>query len=211
YSQRLRVGSSRSERRLIEALLLGCGLVSRSGLRGSGPLTAATRARPVLLSVVPLLALRRRLVGLLRLAETATRLPVPLREVLDAVTRHLHLRLPLVHVRAGDIAGNDYRVPLVDAETGDQVVMLAPESHVVDDVGELVVTALVVLLGPASGDDQVCDGDAVRLAVADLVCDLSSVDADGCVRHCSPWCWWWWVLRSGLRRVRRAVRPRPSA
>src|SRR5699024_9522957 len=66
YSQRLRVGSSRSERRLIEALLLGCGLVSRSGLCCGRPLTAATRARPVLLSVVPLLALRRRLVGLLR-------------------------------------------------------------------------------------------------------------------------------------------------
>src|SRR5699024_1164594 len=33
---------------------------SRSGLRGGGPLVSATRARPVLLSVVPLLALRRR-------------------------------------------------------------------------------------------------------------------------------------------------------
>src|SRR5699024_143938 len=138
YSQRLRVGSSRSERRLIEALLLGCGLVSRSGLRGSGPLTAATRARPVLLSVVPLLALRRRLVGLLRLAETATRLPVPLREVLDAVTRHLHLRLPLVHVRAGDIAGNDYCVALLAAATRGQAVMLAPECHGVRNAGALV-------------------------------------------------------------------------
>src|SRR5699024_9947086 len=157
YSQRLRVGSSRSKRRLIEALLLGCGLVSRSGLRGGRPL-AATRARAPLrrgLLRVVRPALRRRPVRLLRLTETATRLPVPLREVLDAVTRHLHLRLPLVHVRAGDIAGNDYRVPLVDAETRDQVVMLAPESHVVDDVGELVEAALVVLLGPASGDDQV--------------------------------------------------------
>src|SRR5690625_4149959 len=35
-------------------------LLSRSGLRGGGPLVSATRARPVLLSVVPLLALRRR-------------------------------------------------------------------------------------------------------------------------------------------------------
>src|SRR5699024_4859809 len=33
---------------------------SRSGLRGGGPLVAAASARPVLLDVVPLLALRRR-------------------------------------------------------------------------------------------------------------------------------------------------------
>src|SRR5699024_4561479 len=117
----------------------------------------------------------------------ATLPAVTLREVLDAVTRHLHLRLPLVHVRASHVPGDDHRVSLADAEPRDQVVMLAPESHVVDDVGELVETALVVLLGPASGDDQVCDGDTVRLAVADLLGDLSTVNTDGCVRHCSPW------------------------
>src|SRR5699024_12457948 len=60
YSQLLRVVSSSSKRRLVEPLLLGCGLVSRSGLRGGGPLVAAARTRPVLLDVVPLLALRRR-------------------------------------------------------------------------------------------------------------------------------------------------------
>src|SRR5699024_3040226 len=60
YSQLLRVVSSSSKRRLVEPLLLGCGLVSRSRLRGGRPLVAATRARPVLLDVVPLLALRRR-------------------------------------------------------------------------------------------------------------------------------------------------------
>src|SRR5699024_2525051 len=134
YSQRLRVGSSRSKRRLIEALLLGCGVVSRSG-KGGGRTVAggsdSAALRRGLLRVVRL-ALRRRPVRLLRLTETATPPPRPLREVLDAVARHLHLRLPLVHVRAGDIAGNDYRVPLVDAETRDQVVMLAPESHVID-------------------------------------------------------------------------------
>src|SRR5699024_4163495 len=60
YSQLLRVVSSSSKRRLVEPLLLGCGLVSRSGLRGGAPLVAAARTRPVLLDVVPLLALRRR-------------------------------------------------------------------------------------------------------------------------------------------------------
>src|SRR5699024_12595532 len=60
YSQPLRVGSSSSKRRLVETLLQGCRLVSRSGLRGGGPLVSATRARPVLLTVVPLLALRSR-------------------------------------------------------------------------------------------------------------------------------------------------------
>src|SRR5690625_1284976 len=63
YSQLLRVGSSSLKRGLIEALLSGRLiplLLSRSGLRGGGPLVSATRARPVLLSVVPLLALRRR-------------------------------------------------------------------------------------------------------------------------------------------------------
>src|SRR5699024_9212510 len=60
YSQLLRVVSSSSKRRLVEPLLLGCGLVSRSRLRGGRPLSPATRTRPVLLDVVPLLALRRR-------------------------------------------------------------------------------------------------------------------------------------------------------
>src|SRR5690625_4018803 len=63
YSQLLRVGSSSLKRGLIEALLSGRLiplLLSRSGLRGGGPLVSAIRARPVLLSVVPLLALRRR-------------------------------------------------------------------------------------------------------------------------------------------------------
>src|SRR5699024_9175435 len=111
YSQRLRVGSSRSERRLIEALLLGCGLVSGSGLLCGSP--RARRLRRALTVLrgglgIPGLTLRRRLVGLLRLAEPSTLPAVTLREVLDAVPRHLHLRLPLVHVRAGDIAGNDY-------------------------------------------------------------------------------------------------------
>src|SRR5699024_6183466 len=59
YSQLLRVVSSSSKRRLVEPLLLGCGLVSRSGLRGGGPLVAAASARPVLLGI-PLLALWRR-------------------------------------------------------------------------------------------------------------------------------------------------------
>src|SRR5699024_7724721 len=59
YSQLLRVVSSSSKRRLVEPLLLGCGLVSRSGLRGGRPLSPATRTRPVLLGI-PLLALRRR-------------------------------------------------------------------------------------------------------------------------------------------------------
>src|SRR5699024_27784 len=59
YSQLLRVVSSSSKRRLVEPLLLGCGLVSRSGLCGGRPLVAATRTRPVLLGI-PLLALRRR-------------------------------------------------------------------------------------------------------------------------------------------------------
>src|SRR5699024_8469024 len=59
YSQRLRVVSSSSKRRLVEPLLLGCGLVSRSRLRGGRPLSPATRTRPVLLGI-PLLALRRR-------------------------------------------------------------------------------------------------------------------------------------------------------
>src|SRR5699024_3272874 len=54
YSQLLRVVSSRSERHGVLPI------PSRSGLRGGGPLVAATRARPVLLDVVPLLALRRR-------------------------------------------------------------------------------------------------------------------------------------------------------
>src|SRR5699024_611377 len=59
YSQLLRVGSSSSKRRLVEPLLLGCGLVSRSRLRGGRPLSPATRTRPVLLGI-PLLALRSR-------------------------------------------------------------------------------------------------------------------------------------------------------
>src|SRR5699024_1208950 len=59
YSQLLRVVSSSSKRRLVEPLLLGCGLVSRSRLRGGRPLSPATRTRPVLLGI-PLLALRRR-------------------------------------------------------------------------------------------------------------------------------------------------------
>src|SRR5699024_2519052 len=42
YSQLLRVGSSSLKRRLIEPLLLGCGLVSRSGLRGGRPTITAT-------------------------------------------------------------------------------------------------------------------------------------------------------------------------
>src|SRR5699024_10688166 len=58
-SKLLRVGSSSSKRRLVEPLLLGCGLVSRSRLRGGRPLSPATRTRPVLLGI-PLLALRRR-------------------------------------------------------------------------------------------------------------------------------------------------------
>src|SRR5699024_3358093 len=48
------------ERRLIESLLRGGLLIPAAGLCGGGPLVAAPRARPVLLDVVPLLALRGR-------------------------------------------------------------------------------------------------------------------------------------------------------
>src|SRR5690606_14047587 len=81
----------------------------RSRLRGH--LIARLRAET--------LALRRRLIRLLRLAETAAP-SIVLGEVLDAVTRHLHLRLPLVHVSARHVAGDDHRVSLADAETRDQ-------------------------------------------------------------------------------------------
>src|SRR5699024_41367 len=64
YSQRLRVGSSRSERRLIETLLLGCGLVSRSGLCCGRPRALLLRRAITLLRgglCIPGLTLRRRL------------------------------------------------------------------------------------------------------------------------------------------------------
>src|SRR5690606_9985922 len=91
-----------SERRLIEPLLLGCGLVSRSGLCGGGPLSPAARARPVLLSVVPLLALRRRARrGLLPLLD---------RDDTETVSRRLRpllLLTVLVGVGAGLLRASD--------------------------------------------------------------------------------------------------------
>src|SRR5699024_4302578 len=95
YSQLLRVGSSSLKRRLIEPLLLGCGLVSRSGLCGGRPTITATGPVSVLRGLRGMLR-GRGIALLLRGAVTALPL-VTLREVLNPVTIDLHGRLALVN------------------------------------------------------------------------------------------------------------------
>src|SRR5699024_1460457 len=143
YSQRLRVGSSSLKRRLIEPLLLGCGLVSRSGLCGGRPTITATGPVSVLGGLRGML--RGRGIALLLRGAVAALPLVALREVLNSVTVDLHRRLTLIHVSAADSARDDHSVSGADAETGDQVVVIAPESNVVEGLGERVEAALIVL------------------------------------------------------------------
>src|SRR5699024_3582764 len=123
----------------VEPLLLGCGLVSRSGLCGGRPTITATGPMPVLGGLRGMLR-GRGIALLLRGAVTALPL-VTLREVLNPVTIDLHRRLALIHVSAADSARDDHSVSGADAETGDQVVVIAPESNVVEGLGERVEAA----------------------------------------------------------------------
>src|SRR5699024_461593 len=144
YSQLLRVGSSSSKRRVsVEGLLLGCGLVSLSGLRGGRPTITATGPVSVLRGLRGMLR-GRGIALLVRGAVTALPL-VTLREVLNPVTIDLHGRLALVNVRAADSAGHNHGVSGADAETGDQVVVVAPVGDVIERLGKGVESALVVL------------------------------------------------------------------
>src|SRR5690625_3526387 len=108
YSQLLRVGSSSLKRRLIETLLLGCRLVSRSGLRGGRPTITATGPVSVLGGLRGML--RGRCIALLLRGAVAALPLVALREVLNPVTIDLHGRLALVNVRAADSAGHNHGV-----------------------------------------------------------------------------------------------------
>src|SRR5699024_4578208 len=134
YSQRLRVGFSSSKRRLIEPLLLGRSLVSRSGLYGGRPTVAAT------CSCAPLGGLLRALLGLRRgtlLRGAVTALPlVTLLEVLNPVTIVLRGRVALVYDLPADSSGHNHGVSGADAETGDQVVVVAPVGDVIERLGK---------------------------------------------------------------------------
>src|SRR5699024_8718561 len=117
YSQLLRVGSSSLKRGLIEPAQVPasprvggrlCGLVSRSGLCGGGPLVAAASARPPLRR-----GLLRRGVSLLgteplTLHGRAGLLCVPARHDTELVNGGLgpRLLLAVLLVRAGRLAAN---------------------------------------------------------------------------------------------------------
>src|SRR5699024_6269645 len=135
YSQLLRVGSSSLKRRLVESLLLGCGLVSRSGLCGGRPTITATGPVSVLGGLRGMLR-GRGIALLLRGAVAAHLALVALREMLNPVTVDLHRRLTLIHVSAADSARDNHSVSGANAKTGDQVVVIAPESNVVEGLGE---------------------------------------------------------------------------
>src|SRR5699024_643918 len=133
------------ERRIAgESLLCGGLLIPATGLCGGGPGIAATGPCAPLGGLLrALLGLRR--VTLLRGAVAASLALVALREMLNPVTVDLHRRLTLIHVSAADSARDDHSVSGADAETGDQVVVVAPESNVVEGLGERVESALIVL------------------------------------------------------------------
>src|SRR5699024_1165876 len=119
-------------------------LLTATGLCGGGPGIAATGP------CAPLGGLLRALLGLRRVtlprgAVAAPLALVALREMLNPVTVDLHRRLTLIHVSAADSARDDHSVSGADAETGDQVVVIAPESNVVEGLGERVEAALIVL------------------------------------------------------------------
>src|SRR5699024_1731348 len=119
-------------------------LLTATGLCGGGPGIAATGPCAPLGGLLrALLGLRR--VTLLRGAVAASLALVALREVLDAVAVDLHRRLTLIHVSAADSARDNHSVSGANAKTGDQVVVIAPESNVVEGLGERVEAALIVL------------------------------------------------------------------
>src|SRR5699024_1453611 len=119
-------------------------LLTATGLCGVVPGIAATgRCAPLGGLLRALLGLRR--VTLLRGAVAAPLALVALREMLNPVTVDLHRRLTLIHVSAADSARDNHSVSGADAETGDQVVVVAPESNVVEGLGERVEAALIVL------------------------------------------------------------------
>src|SRR5699024_4848221 len=193
YSQRLRVGSSSSKRRLIETLLLGCRLVSRSGLRGGGPLVSATRARPVLLSVVPLLALRRRARRGLALLD---------RDDTERVGRRLRpvALLAVLLVGAGLLRASDGDDCALD-ECG--VLGVATEQgHVVEgDPAVLPLLGVTVELPEVLGNAERCTGLTV-VAVLDLrVSGETALKSDLC-QSVSPVCF---GCDAGVERVRRAA------
>src|SRR5699024_3452777 len=110
------------------------GLVSRSGLCGGRPTITATGPVSVLGGLRGML--RGRGIALL-LWGAVTALPlVTLREMLNPVTVDLHGRLALIHVSTADSAGHDHSVSGADAETGDQVVVVAPVGDVIDRLGK---------------------------------------------------------------------------
>src|SRR5690625_4886203 len=119
-------------------------LLTATGLCGGGPGIAATGPCAPLGGLLrALLGLRR--VCLLRGAVAAPVALVALREMLNPVTVDLHRRLTLIHVSAADSARDDHSVSGADPKTGDQVVVIAPESNVVEGLGERVEAALIVL------------------------------------------------------------------
>src|SRR5699024_6139627 len=192
YSQLLRVGSSSLKRRLIEPLLLGCRLVSRSGLRGGGPLVSATRARPVLLSVVPLLALRRRARRRLLLDRPDTeRVGRRLRPV--ALLAHILLVAGLLRAGDGDdCALDECGVLGVATEQGDVVE---------GDPAVLPLLGVTVELPEVLGNAERCTGLTV-VAVLDLrVSGETALKSDLC-QSVSPVCF---GCDAGVERVRRAA------
>src|SRR5699024_1110443 len=119
-------------------------LLTATGLCGGGPGIAATGPCAPLGGLLrALLGLRR--VTLLRGAVAAPLALVALREMLNPVTIDLHGRLALVNVRAADSSGHNHGVSGADAETGDQVVVVAPVGDVIERLGKGVESALVVL------------------------------------------------------------------
>src|SRR5699024_8382855 len=196
YSQLLRVVSSSSKRRLVEPLLLGCGLVSRPGLRGGGPLVAATRARPVLLGVVPLLALRRRARRGLALLDRDDA------EAVGGRLRPLLLLAGLVRVLArllrpsdrDDRALHECRVLSVTTKQG----------HVMErHPAVLPLLRLPVLCPEVLGDRERCAGLPI-VAVLDLrVSGETTLKSDLC-QSVSPVCWG--VMRGWSGQAARCLR-----
>src|SRR5699024_5385709 len=107
--------------------------------------------------------------------------------------------LTLIHVSTADSARDNHGVSGADAETGDQVVVVAPVGDVIERLGKGVESALVVLSCPPGCYASVRDGGPVGVPKSGRG-EGASGNVNSCVRHESPL---WWVLRFGLRLVRR--------
>src|SRR5690625_1388737 len=167
-------------------------LLTATGLRGGGPLVSATRARPVLLSVVPLLALRRR----------ARRRLLLDRDDTERVGRRLRpvALLAVLLVGAGLLRASDGDDCALD-ECG--VLGVATEQgHVVEgDPAVLPLLGVTVELPEVLGNAERCTGLTV-VAVLDLrVSGETALKSDLC-QSVSPVCF---GCDAGVERVRRAA------